>query len=326
MLLLKNTLSTSYKNLHQQQQQPSSFLPSLQYQNQNAHNNNNNNKGINTTFSQIFPSVNISNMNNNNSNNNNGDMSSATMSSSSNTIDQMASNVPGGFDLFATARLLSGETSIDQSASSNNNNDNNNLLELFEGSPQFSIDHDLQHCNDLKLCNNIANNDSSFNNNGGQSAESKNYIMEQQQQIQQSTTHQMPIKKQRFEPRASCPPLKVRKEKLGDRIAALQQLVSPFGKTDTASVLTEAVGYIKFLQNQVETLSVPYMKLASRSKSSNNQRADDEYCESEEQKITDLKSRGLCLVPTSCMSYINIPSDPIHGGVWPPNFNPTSGF
>ncbi|CAN1835508.1 Transcription factor bHLH110 [Linum perenne] len=54
------------------------------------------------------------------------------------------------------------------------------------------------------------------------------------------------------QPRASCPPFKVRKEKLGDRIASLQQLVAPFGKTDTASVLMEAIGYIKFLQNQVE--------------------------------------------------------------------------
>ncbi|MED6169856.1 hypothetical protein PIB30_025106 [Stylosanthes scabra] len=67
-------------------------------------------------------------------------------------------------------------------------------------------------------------------------------------------------KKSRSESRPSCPPFKVRKEKLGDRIAALQQLVAPFGKTDTASVLMEAIGYIKFLQSQVETLSVPYMK------------------------------------------------------------------
>ncbi|KAA8537590.1 hypothetical protein F0562_027198 [Nyssa sinensis] len=72
-------------------------------------------------------------------------------------------------------------------------------------------------------------------------------------------------KKSRLESRATCPPFKVRKEKLGDRIAALQQLVAPFGKTDTASVLMEAIGYIKFLQNQVETLSVPYMK-SSRNK------------------------------------------------------------
>nr|CAD1843387.1 unnamed protein product [Ananas comosus var. bracteatus] len=47
----------------------------------------------------------------------------------------------------------------------------------------------------------------------------------------------------------------VRKEKLGDRITALHQLVSPFGKTDTASVLLEAIGYIRFLQTQIEVLS-----------------------------------------------------------------------
>ncbi|GMH00094.1 hypothetical protein Nepgr_001933 [Nepenthes gracilis] len=41
-----------------------------------------------------------------------------------------------------------------------------------------------------------------------------------------------------------------RKEKLGDRIVVLQQLVSPYGKTDTASVLLEAVQYIRFLHEQ----------------------------------------------------------------------------
>ncbi|KAG6498725.1 hypothetical protein ZIOFF_038447 [Zingiber officinale] len=46
--------------------------------------------------------------------------------------------------------------------------------------------------------------------------------------------------------------LKVRKEKLGDRIIALHQIVSPFGKTDTASVLLEAIGYIRFLHSQIE--------------------------------------------------------------------------
>ncbi|XVF73800.1 hypothetical protein PTKIN_Ptkin13bG0010600 [Pterospermum kingtungense] len=68
-------------------------------------------------------------------------------------------------------------------------------------------------------------------------------------------------KKSRLESRTSFPPFKVRKENLGDRIAALQQLVAPFGKTDTASVLMEAIGYIKFLQNQVEVLSLPYILL-----------------------------------------------------------------
>ncbi|RDX65597.1 Transcription factor bHLH111 [Mucuna pruriens] len=45
---------------------------------------------------------------------------------------------------------------------------------------------------------------------------------------------------------------KAPKVKLGDKITALQQIVSPFGKTDTASVLFEAIGYIKFLQEQVQ--------------------------------------------------------------------------
>ncbi|XP_062076267.1 transcription factor bHLH110-like [Humulus lupulus] len=53
---------------------------------------------------------------------------------------------------------------------------------------------------------------------------------------------------------SSNPPLKVRKEKLGDRIAALHRLVAPFGKTDTASVLTEAIGYIQFLHDQVQVI------------------------------------------------------------------------
>ncbi|KAL0325825.1 UNVERIFIED_CONTAM: Transcription factor [Sesamum radiatum] len=120
-------------------------------------------------------------------------------------------------------------------------------------------------------------------------------------------------KKSRLETRTSCPPFKVRKEKLGDRIAALQQLVAPFGKTDTASVLMEAIGYIKFLQNQVETLSVPYMK-ASRNKSSRAMKGGPTHNEHEEPK-RDLKSRGLCLVPLSCLSYI---TDSGGAAVWPP--------
>nr|KYP54249.1 Transcription factor bHLH68 [Cajanus cajan] len=61
-------------------------------------------------------------------------------------------------------------------------------------------------------------------------------------------------KKARVQPSSSQAPLKVRKEKLGDRITALHQLVSPFGKTDTASVLLEAIGYIRFLQGQIEVM------------------------------------------------------------------------
>lgn len=123
-------------------------------------------------------------------------------------------------------------------------------------------------------------------------------------------------KKPRFEARSSCTSFKVRKEKLGDRIAALQQLVAPFGKTDTASVLMEAIGYIKFLQEQVETLSVPYMRTNKRLRTTQGTSSED----GDEEK-PDLSSRGLCLVPLSCTSYVT--SD--NGGTWsPPNYRGTN--
>ncbi|CAO2185241.1 unnamed protein product [Urochloa humidicola] len=124
------------------------------------------------------------------------------------------------------------------------------------------------------------------------------------------------LKKPRVESRASTivPSFKVRKEKLGDRIAALQQLVSPFGKTDTASVLMEAIGYIKFLQDQVETLSCPYLK-SSRNKKPRTTQQGSSNANGGEQEETrlDLRSRGLCLVPLSCTSYVTN-----ENGVWPP--------
>ncbi|KAK1407474.1 hypothetical protein QVD17_39090 [Tagetes erecta] len=118
-------------------------------------------------------------------------------------------------------------------------------------------------------------------------------------------------KKSKLEPRSSCAPFKVRKEKLGDRIAALQQMVAPFGKTDTASVLMEAIGYIKFLQNQVETLSVPYMKSTHKSNRHSTQEVSVEGGNEEVRR--DLRSRGLCLIPLSCLSYVTDTG----GGVWP---------
>ncbi|KAJ1403137.1 Myc-type, basic helix-loop-helix [Sesbania bispinosa] len=85
------------------------------------------------------------------------------------------------------------------------------------------------------------------------------------------------------------------KVKLGDKITALQQIVSPFGKTDTASVLFEAIGYIKFLQEQVQLLSNPYLKTNPHK----DPRGSLDRKDKEEGKL-DLRSRGLCLVPTSC--------------------------
>ncbi|KAJ8761770.1 hypothetical protein K2173_004581 [Erythroxylum novogranatense] len=103
------------------------------------------------------------------------------------------------------------------------------------------------------------------------------------------------FKKPRTETPSPLPTFKVRKEKLGDRITALQQLVSPFGKTDTASVLQEAIDYIKFLHDQVNVLSTPYMK---NGKPIQHQQDFDNNMEFEGPK-QDLRSRGLCLVPIS---------------------------
>ncbi|XP_059649821.1 transcription factor bHLH111 [Cornus florida] len=85
------------------------------------------------------------------------------------------------------------------------------------------------------------------------------------------------------------------KVKLGDKITALQQIVSPFGKTDTASVLWEAINYIRCLQEQVQLLSNPYLKTNASKDSWGGMDRKDRG----EAKL-DLKSRGLCLVPISC--------------------------
>ncbi|XP_019426899.1 PREDICTED: transcription factor bHLH113 isoform X1 [Lupinus angustifolius] len=90
-----------------------------------------------------------------------------------------------------------------------------------------------------------------------------------------------------------------RKEKLGERIAALQQLVSPFGKTDTASVLHEAMGYIKFLQDQVQVLCSPYLQ---RLPYSHHQLGDGDN--NGEEVTKDLRSRGLCLIPMECTVHV----------------------
>lgn len=102
------------------------------------------------------------------------------------------------------------------------------------------------------------------------------------------------FKRPRFETPSPLPTFKVRKEKLGDRVTALQQLVSPFGKTDTASVLHEAVEYIKFLHDQVSVLCSPYMGNEAPVEAP-GKRKDDQLGLSK----LDLRSRGLCLVPIS---------------------------
>ncbi|KAL8172390.1 hypothetical protein V2J09_024194 [Rumex salicifolius] len=103
-------------------------------------------------------------------------------------------------------------------------------------------------------------------------------------------------KRSRNEASSAMPPFKVRKEKMGDRITALQQLVSPFGKTDTASVLSESIEYIKFLHEQVNVLSTPYLKSGA---SLQLQQQNHNMLKDPKASKKDLRSRGLCLVPVS---------------------------
>ncbi|CAA7036627.1 unnamed protein product [Microthlaspi erraticum] len=108
-----------------------------------------------------------------------------------------------------------------------------------------------------------------------------------------------PVKKgKRNQDKSSLGIAKVRKERLGERITALQQLVSPYGKTDAASVLHEAMGYIKFLQDQIQVLCSPYLI---------NYSHDDEMITGDikpGKKTRDLRSRGLCLVPISSTVHV----------------------
>ncbi|CAL0308751.1 unnamed protein product [Lupinus luteus] len=124
-----------------------------------------------------------------------------------------------------------------------------------------------------------------------------------------TTATAVACKKAKGQPSSSQP--KVRKEKLGDRVTALHQIVSPFGKTDTASVLLEAIGYIRFLQGQIEALSSPYLGNVSKNIRNQHSVMSDiglkrKGAPNQDTKDNpkDLRSRGLCLVPVSCTQHV----------------------
>ncbi|KAG6766768.1 hypothetical protein POTOM_027941 [Populus tomentosa] len=197
------------------------------------------------------------------------------------TSDLCSSLVSSSLDLNLQAVDLLSTSTYDGAAS-------------FSQSSENTLDHFTREHKDSpsKSCNKTSTIEDGFGRKKRPSSnfQSKNFLTE--------------AKKNRSTPRSLCPPLKVRKEKLGDRIAALQRLVAPYGKTDTASVLTEAIGYIQFLHDQVQTLSVPYMKSSNIKPARTTQVSSNEEDGKGQQK-RDLRSRGLCLVPLSCVSFFN---------------------
>uniref|UniRef100_J3LMJ2 BHLH domain-containing protein n=2 Tax=Oryza brachyantha TaxID=4533 RepID=J3LMJ2_ORYBR len=84
-----------------------------------------------------------------------------------------------------------------------------------------------------------------------------------------------------------------RSQKLGDKITALQQLVSPYGKTDTASVLQEAAACIRQLHHQIQILTAPYPPGTRSSSAPSQQDAGGEGT------TTELRRRGLCVAAVS---------------------------
>ncbi|KAI3463323.1 hypothetical protein Pfo_019986 [Paulownia fortunei] len=184
------------------------------------------------------------------------------------------------------------------------------------------------------LSNNI------LNFSGGKAAvaaEGKNHQHNQDHSSECNSTSTGGVsKKARVQQSSAQPALKVRKEKLGDRITALHQLVSPFGKTDTASVLSEAIGYIRFLQGQIEALSTPYMRNASVSTGHHQHSVQERNClfpeeagqflndmgmdgrgtskqDSQSREVKDLRSRGCAWFPYLALKMLEMTTAPITG-------------
>ncbi|KAL9259610.1 Transcription factor bHLH113-like protein [Drosera capensis] len=93
-----------------------------------------------------------------------------------------------------------------------------------------------------------------------------------------------------------------RRQRLGEGIVTLQQLVCPYDKTDAASVLHEAMGYIRFLQEQVKVLCFPYLQCQHPSPECRP--CDDGGIQPGESR-KGLRSKGLRLVPVDHITHIS---------------------
>ncbi|KAL8465925.1 hypothetical protein ACS0TY_035145 [Phlomoides rotata] len=147
-----------------------------------------------------------------------------------------------------------------------------------------------------------------LNFSGGKSASERRNQHSQDHSSECNSTGTGGVSKKARVQTSAQPALKVRKEKLGDRITALHQLVSPFGKTDTASVLSEAIGYIRFLQGQIEVQERNCLFPEEPSQFLNDIGIEGRGASKQDSQgrsgVNDLSSRGLCLVPISCTQHV----------------------
>ncbi|KAK9697700.1 hypothetical protein RND81_08G054800 [Saponaria officinalis] len=266
--------------------------------------NNNSNHNINDNYFQVHPYNNINNMN---------------MSTNSSTWLDYDEKFPESLSQLLLNGLLMGEegksmkkweeqlgiieyhhsivdqvkqeSSVNSYNNINNNNPNNNYNNNYNDNNNIFNTHQINNIPTSSPQSCVSTNFRDNLHPRHNLLSASDYSSECNSKITSSAQ-----KKPKVQPSSSSPSttFKVRKEKLGDRVTSLHQLVSPFGKTDTASVLLEAIGYIRFLHTQIEALSLPYLTNG----------AGDESQPDLNEEAKDLRSRGLCLVPLSCTMHV----------------------
>ncbi|KAK4835970.1 hypothetical protein QYF36_016969 [Acer negundo] len=117
-----------------------------------------------------------------------------------------------------------------------------NAIEVDDFLPQESISTDIVHNQSTSNACKKKNQNKKMKTSSHE--DHKKWLHDHHHQINDPSTEIILQDQQRV-------PLR-RSQKLSDKITALQKLVSPYGKTDTASVLQEANLYIKLLQQQIQ--------------------------------------------------------------------------
>ncbi|XP_050366150.1 transcription factor bHLH113-like isoform X2 [Argentina anserina] len=143
-------------------------------------------------------------------------------------------------------------------------NDDSNNLHLGEfGFPEISVSRPAQNsgltCSESSSVSSTTTAKAALSSSKSNSNQKKRNGVAQEQ-VQCAKEENTQAGQRSSKKRRTDKPAAAKREKLGERISALQQLVSPFGKTDTASVLHEAMGYIRFLHDQVQVLCSPYLQ------------------------------------------------------------------
>ncbi|KAL2338504.1 hypothetical protein Fmac_012950 [Flemingia macrophylla] len=114
---------------------------------------------------------------------------------------------------------------------------------------------------------------------------------------------------------------RLRRERIAERMKALQELVPNANKTDKASMLDEIIDYVKFLQLQVKVLSMSRLGGAAAVGAlvAENEKGNESLALTEQQvaKLMEedmgsamqyLQGKGLCLMPISLATAISKPT------------------